>query len=195
MNEQENNSKINLKVGDIEFTIEGSSDFVTKQYREMEKKLGIQEKLQGEKSTAPATKQATRKKSPGRPKKTDTSKSASSKSATSKSATKKTATNTVASQVSQWMKQVPKKLKNTDKALVAAYLNQLASGANTFKVRDVSNTLKEYGIKVSNPSNLMKNAEKARKLIEEVAREGRQAQYRFTKEGEEYVRQKFPGLS
>jgi hypothetical protein len=93
------------------------------------------------------------------------------------------------------MKQVPKKLKNTDKALVAAYLNQLASGENTFKVRDVSNTLKEYGIKVSNPSNLMKNAEKARKLIEEVAREGRQAQYRFTKQGEEYVRQKFPGLS
>jgi len=186
MNEQENNSKINLKVGDIEFTIEGSSDFVAKQYREMEKKLGIQEKLKGEKSTETATKTTTRKKSPGRPKKKTTTKSA---------ATSKSATSTVASQVSQWMKQVPKKLKNTDKALVAAYLNQLASGENTFRVRDVSNTLKDYGIKVSNPSNLMKNAEKARKLIEEVAREGRQAQYRFTKEGEEYVRQKFPGLS
>lgn len=186
MNEKENNSKINLKVGDIEFTIEGSSDFVTKQYREMEKKLGIQDKLKGEKAataTTPTatTKQATRKKSPGRPKK--------------KTTTSKSASTTVASQVSQWMKQVPKKLKNTDKALVAAYLNQLASGENTFKVRDVSNTLKEYGIKVSNPSNLMKNAEKARKLIEEVAREGRQAQYRFTKQGEEYVRGKFPGLS
>jgi hypothetical protein len=187
MNEKENNSKINLKVGDIEFTIEGSSDFVTKQYREMEKKLGIQEKLKGEKKAATATttattaKPTTRKKSPGRPKK--------------KTATSKSSSTTVASQVSQWMKQVPKKLKNTDKALVAAYLNQLASGENTFKVRDVSNTLKDYGIKVSNPSNLMKNAEKARKLIEEVAREGRQAQYRFTKQGEEYVRQKFPGLS
>jgi hypothetical protein len=184
MNEKDNNSKINLKVGDIEFTIEGSSDFVTKQYREMEKKLGIQDKLKGEKAvsaSATTTKQTTRKKSPGRPKK--------------KTTTSKSASTTVASQVSQWMKQVPKKLKNTDKALVAAYLNQLASGENTFKVRDVSNTLKEYGIKVSNPSNLMKNAEKARKLIEEVAREGRQAQYRFTKQGEEYVRQKFPGLS
>jgi hydroxypyruvate isomerase len=182
MNEKDNNSKINLKVGEIEFTIEGPSDFVSKQYREMEKKLGIQEKLTEEKTAD--TRQKTKKGTPGRPKKKTSTKS-----------TTKSNTNTQATQVSQWMKQVPKKLKNTDKALVAAYLNQLASGENTFKVRDVSNTLKEYGIKVSNPSNLMRNAEKARKLIEQISKTGRQAQYRFTKEGEEYVRKIFPGLS
>ena len=92
-------------------------------------------------------------------------------------------------------RQVKAKLKNTDKALIAAYLNQLASGENTFKVRDVTNTLKANSIKVSNPSNLMRNAEKARKLIEEVSRVGRQTKYRFTKEGEAYVRDKFPGLT
>jgi len=173
----ENNSKINVKVGEVEISIEGPSDFVSKQYREMEKKLGIQEKVTGKKATQS---------------KTVTRKSATTK--TRKKAAPKAKSSTQANQVGEWMKSVPRKLKNTDKALIAAYLNQLASGENTFKVRDVTNTLKANNIKVSNPSNLMRNAEKARKLIEQVAREGRQAQYRFTKEGVEYVRKKFPGL-
>ena len=180
----ENNSKINVKVGEVEISIEGPSDFVTKQYREMEEKLGIQERITGSK-----------------PAKSKTPKTTTRKSATTRATTrtkKKTATKAKnseqAGQVDEWMKSVPKKLKNTDKALIAAYLNQLASGDNTFKVRDVTNTLKTHNIKVSNPSNLMRNAEKARKLVEEVSRVGRQAHYRFTKQGVEYVRKKFPGL-
>ena len=173
----ENNSKINVKVGEVEISIEGPSDFVTKQYREMEEKLGIQEKVTG---TKPAKS------------KTPTRKSTTTK--TRKKSAPKAKTSTQADQVGEWMKSVPKKLKNTDKALIAAYLNQLASGENTFKVRDVTNTLKSNNIKVSNPSNLMRNAEKARKLIEQVSKVGRQAQYRFTKDGVEYVRKKFPGL-
>ena len=183
MNENEKNSRINLKVGDIEFSIEGPSDFVTKQYREMEKKLGIKEKLSeaAPETAKKETQKTTKKRSVGRPKK--------------KTTTRKSAVSTQAAEVGEWMKSVPKKLKNTDKALIAAYLNQLASGENTFKVRDVTNTLKANSIKVSNPSNLMRNAEKARKLIEEVSRVGRQTKYRFTKEGEAYVRDKFPGLT
>ena len=185
----ENTSKINLKVGEIEISIEGPSEFVTKQYREMEKKLGIQQRLtpaaSNKSKTQTGSKQTTRKRTAGRPKK-----STSSKAAT----TTKKEESAQASQVNQWMKEVPKKLKNTDKALIAGYLNQLASGSNAFKVRDVSNTLKANNIKVSNPSNLMKNAEQSRKLIEQVAKDGRQAQYRFTKEGVEYVRKKFPGI-
>jgi len=178
----ENNSKINVKVGEVEISIEGPSDFVTKQYREMEEKLGIQEKVTGTK---------TRKTKTAKPK-TTTRKSTTTK--TRKKTTPQAKTSTQADQVGEWMKSVPKKLKNTDKALIAAYLNQLASGENTFKVRDVTNTLKANNIKVSNPSNLMKNAEKARKLVEQVSKVGRQAHYRFTKEGVEYVRKKFPGL-
>lgn len=176
----ENNSKLNVKVGEVEISIEGPSDFVTKQYREMEEKLGIQERISGSKlAKSKAPKTTTRKSATTRTKK--------------KAATKAKDTAQVG-QVGEWMKSVPKKLKNTDKALIAAYLNQLASGDNTFKVRDVSNTIKAHDIKVSNPSNLMRNAEKARKLIEEVSRVGRQAHYRFTKQGVEYVRKKFPGL-
>ena len=177
----ENNSKINVKVGEVEISIEGPSDFVTKQYREMEEKLGIQEKVTGTKTKTTKPKTTTRK-------------SATTKTKTRKKAAPRAKTSTQANQVGEWMRSVPKKLKNTDKALIAAYLNQLASGENTFKVRDVTNTLKANDIKVSNPSNLMKNAEKARKLVEQVSKVGRQAHYRFTKEGVEYVRKKFPGL-
>lgn len=188
----ENNSKINVKVGDVEFSIEGPADFVTKQYREMEKKLGIQERVSG----------STTKSAPKTSKKSSATKSTTKKSAATKSTAKKSSKKPAAQQpvseqarqVAEWMKQVPKKLKNTDKALIAAYLNQLASGENTFRVRDVTNTLRQHAIKVSNPSNLMRNAEKARNLVEQVSKEGRQAHYRFTKEGVEYVRKKFPGI-
>src|SRR6056297_1842527 len=98
----ENNSKINVKVGEVEISIEGPSDFVTKQYREMEEKLGIQEKVTG---TKPAKS------------KTTTRKSTTTK--TRKKSAPKAKTSTQADQVGEWMKSVPKKLKNTDKALIA----------------------------------------------------------------------------
>ena len=44
----ENPSRIYLKMGEIEISIEGSPEYVKEQYQQMAKDLNLQQKLQGE---------------------------------------------------------------------------------------------------------------------------------------------------
>ncbi|MFW5916511.1 MAG: hypothetical protein ACOCTM_03460 [Bacteroidota bacterium] len=164
----ENNAKIHLKIGDIEFTIEGSPDYVARQYKAMEKQLHLRDRLTGETDTS--QKPASRK----RPRTTTTK--------------KKKSLQTTTQDFSQWLENLPKDLKNRDKLLVAGYFNQLRSKNHTFRVRDLNNTLKNQGIKISNPSSLINNLLKTQNVLRQVSREGRQKYYQLTKEGEKYIR-------
>lgn len=169
----ENSSKIHVKVGEIEISIEGKPDFVTKQYKEMEKELNLRQKITG-----------TSKETPGRKRTSTTTARKTSKTSQSK---KVASTKESKDGFSEWLEKLPKGLKNKDKALVAAYYNQLNSKKNVFRVRDMNNTLKNHGIKITNPSSLIKNVAKTQKIINQVSREGRQVYYKFTKEGEGYI--------
>ncbi|MFP4622220.1 MAG: hypothetical protein ACLFM7_12985 [Bacteroidales bacterium] len=171
----ENSSKIHLKIGDIEISIEGNPEFVAKQYQQMEEELNLKQKLgepfketSGKKEETPVAEKASK---PSTAPKT--------KKASSKASAKE--------DFSGWLKRLPKGLKNRDKALIAGYFNQLNSKDNVFRVRDMNNTLKENGIKITNPSSLIKNVAKSGKIIKQVAREGRQVYYQFTREGEKYM--------
>lgn len=171
----ENSSKLHLKIGEIEISIEGDPEFVAKQYQQMEKELNLKQKLSepfeeaaGQKEEAPAAKREPKSPTTPGPKKSP-----------AKAAAKEG--------FDEWLKRLPKGLKNRDKALIAGYFNQLKSKDNFFRVRDMNNTLKENGIKITNPSSLIKNVAKSEKIIKQVSRVGRQVYYQFTKEGEKYM--------
>lgn len=167
----ENNAKIHLKVGEIEFTIEGSSDYVFQQYKEIERKFNLPEKVGGSK----AREEAQSGKVPR------TSKAM-------KAAPKKDTKESTKEEFSEWLSKLPKGLKNRDKIMVAGYFNQLRSKNNVFRVRDVNNTLKNHGIKITNPSSLINNMVVSQKILRQVSREGRQKYFQLTKEGEKYIR-------
>lgn len=173
----DNSSKIHLKIGEIEISIEGTPEFVTKQYQQMEQELNLGRKITDsvqettgvdQKAEQPETKQAPK----------------STRAKTTKKASSKTLEK---EGFEEWLKKLPKGLKNRDKALIAGYYNQLLSKDNVFRVRDMNNTLKENGIKITNPSSLIKNVAKSEKIIKQVSRVGRQVYYQFTKEGEKYM--------
>ncbi len=167
----ENTSRIHLKMGEIEFTIEGSPDYVKEQYQQMAKDLNLQEKLQGKTEKKEKT-----KKSPQptkAPKKTP-------KQETKQSTTKK--------DFNKWLTNLPKGTKNNDKILVAGYLNQLNSKANTFTIKDVNQSLTENGIKIKNPSSVINYMIKKKNVLKQVKKEGRQNHYMITKEGEKYIK-------
>jgi len=165
---EENNARIHLKLGEIEFTIEGSADYVSRQYKEMEENLHLKERLTGETGTANQPTSSKRKR-------TTTTKKKKSLQATTQDFT-------------QWLDNLPKDLKNRDKALVAGYFNQLRSKEHVFRVRDINNTLKNQGIKITNPSSLINNLVKTQNILKQVSREGRQKYFQLTKEGEKHIR-------
>lgn len=147
-------AKISLKVGEIEFSIEGSTEYVEQQYKQMEKRLNLKEKMESSTKTQ------------SQPQKN------SSKSSTKKYGFK------------GWLEKLPKGLKKRDYALVAAYYNKSKSKEGTFRTRDVSKTLKTNGIKVANPSIMIQNLAKKGEVIKEIKQEGRQKHFQFTTKGE-----------
>ncbi len=171
----DNNSKIHLKIGEIEISIEGTPDFVAKQYQDMEKELQLKEKLTESLGTA------------GEQKEESVSAEKEPKAAKAPKTRKTSAGKTGKEDFGDWLKRLPKGLKNRDKALIAGYFNQLNSKDNIFRVRDMNNTLKKHDIKITNPSSLIKNVAKSEKIIKQVSRVGRQVYYQFTKEGEKYM--------
>ncbi|MGM0530715.1 MAG: hypothetical protein ACQER7_05130 [Bacteroidota bacterium] len=180
----DNSSKIHLKIGDIEISIEGTPEFVSKQYQQMEKELNLGRKITdsvGE--TTPAGQEKEPSEAEKAPKSTKTSGAPKTQKAPAKASTKAAAKEGF----DKWLKKLPKGLKNRDKALIAGYFNQLNSRDNVFRVRDMNNTLKENGIKITNPSSLIKNVAKSEKIVKQVSRVGRQVYYQFTREGEKYM--------
>ena len=158
----DNTTSIHLRVGDIKFSIEGSPEYVNKHYKQMARDLNLQEKLQD--SAEPTEK-------------------AKSQKAASQKGTK----DSTIEEFGEWLKNLLKGLTNKDKALVASYFNQLRSKNQVFRVRDLSHTLKNQGIKIANPSGLINNVVKSQNIVQQVSREGRQKYFQLTKEGEKYI--------
>lgn len=162
----ENTSRIYLKMGDIEISIEGSPAYVSEQYNQMAKDLNLQQKLQGTQEAKPKTKKTTQ--------------STKTQKQKPKEQTKKSTTN-------EWLSNLPQGIKSSDIILLAGYLNQLNSKDHTFRIKDVNNTLKENGIKVSNPSSLINHIVKKKKVINLVKKVKGQNFFQITKEGEKAI--------
>ena len=170
----ENLSKINLKIGEIEISIEGPTDFVSEQYDKIHANI---------ESYSGLSKKFTKK--PSQPMSENKKKVVEKAEEVNE---EKVVNSELPESFGEWLIKIPKGTSDTDKALLAGYFTQLSGEGKIFKVRDVTKILKDHGIKLSNPSNLINLATKGKKYIFQFSKDGKQANYRFSRDGEEYIR-------
>ena len=149
--------KINIKTGEIEF--EGSEDFVQKQMDN----LGAVINLLSLKNTLIPTENVNHLK-PSTQEAPDTPETHE-------------ATNMVSGELDvpesfgEWMHKFKDTLTELEKALITAYFVQSQSSSNEFKTLEVNKSLKDHGIKLSNPSRILKNLE-TKKYLFQTRKEG-----------------------
>lgn len=170
----ENLSKINLKIGEIEISIEGPSEFVSEQYDKVHNNL---------KSYSDLSKRVIKEKVLSMPKAEEVV-----LETVEETAEVIVVNSELPESFGEWLSKIPKGTSDTDKALLAGYFTQLSGEGKIFKVRDVTKILKEHGVKLSNPSNLINLATKGKKQIFQFSKDGKQANFRFSRDGEEYIR-------
>lgn len=169
-------SKVFIKLGEIEITIEGNADFVTRQFRTI---FGVKKPQKDEALHSNAIKQAT------------TSKAKSSKSAKAKNASKPAASGerqkTPQEMFEEWLKKLSKTVTNQDKVLIVGYYILLNKKSDFFSIREIKNFLKEKGIDIPNVTMLIKDISSAEKILRQVLKNGRKF-YQFTHEGKQYMK-------
>lgn len=164
------NAKINLKIGQIEISIEGPSDFVASQYDKVEAHL----KTYSEMSSKIVKK--------------DDEENDGEDNADTKGGKGHKLPDTFG----EWLNKVPNDTSDTQKAILAGYFIQKSSDQNSFKVREVTKVLKGHSLKLSNPSAFVKNAVDSKKLFQ-VSKTGNESYYRVTRETEESLVQLLKG--
>ncbi len=182
----ETTSKINLKIGEIEVTIEGTADFVSKQYDKVLENLesyaglkkAVEKKAPQNVQTSPTVEEI--------PEVKPTATEEMPKVKPTVAEVNDTST-TLPGSFEEYLSKIPKNSTAKDIAFLAGYFKQISNPDNTFKVRDITRTIKGLGIKLSNPSNMIGLAAKGGKYISEVSKEGKQTNYHFTEEGNEYI--------
>lgn len=165
-------SKIQLKIGDIEVTVEGTAEFVSEQYMAVLNNLqafqkgvfGIPEKEVHKQTIVENSKteiagERIQEKSSDLPKSFD-----------------------------EWLGKLPAKSSGTDKILLAGYFAQHFGSGDDFKVRDATKVLKANGMEVGNPSGLLLSVWRGKRgFIEKRENGEKQTNYHFTPKGEKYV--------
>ena len=175
-------SRIFIKSGEVEITIEGAPEFVTQQYQAMKGVLGVKSSETG----------TSRQKEKSKPVKISTSQKSkkSSKSTKSTQSTKPASSgnvlNTLGSDFGKWLANLPNSNENRDKILLAAYFKQTMNSDKKFYVHGIRDILKEYGISVSNIPGFLDTFE-IQKIIYKVSASSRKG-YQFTNEGEKHIK-------
>lgn len=167
-------AKINMKIGEIEISIEGPSDFVSKQYDKVESHLSAYKELS-----------ETVKKSQPKQSESPTTKVIEKTEPESQEPT--AMISDLPESFGEWLNVIPKGTSETDKALLAGYHIQLNSAEGYYRSRQVSKLLKEHGIKLSNPSRFVKlNAENKRSF--QYSKNGSETNYKLSRDGEVYAK-------
>jgi len=165
-------AKINMKIGQIEISIEGPSDFVSSQYDKVEAHLKTYSEL-ASKIEIPSDAKNDRK---GRAHNGVDSKDSANGS------------NGLPDTFGEWLNIIPKETSDTDKAILAGYFIQIASENKYFRARDVTKLLKEHSIKLSNPSQFLKTSVDSKKIFQH-SKTGSEANYKLTRETEDTTKQ------
>lgn len=168
-------AKINLKIGQIEISIEGPSEFVSEQYDKIEVHLKTFSEL-----------------SSNLPEEIQSSSNNNFSIEEQISPAPMTESNGLPDSFGEWLNKIEKGTSDTLKAILAGYFIQTTTAAKNFRVRDVSKILKEHGIKLSNPSTFLKGAVTSKKIFQ-VSKTGAEAHYKLTREAEEEMKQILTG--
>jgi len=167
----EDAAKINLKVGQIEISIEGPSNFVSMQYDKVEAHLKTYLEISAKISVDVVDVDSFDEENPDPQIKTNNSNSSS-----------------LPVSFGEWLNNIAKGTSDTSKAILAGYFTQLSSSSKNFRARDVSKLLKEHGIKLSNPSTFLKAAVNSKKIFQ-VSKTGSEAHYKLSREAEDEMKQ------
>lgn len=159
----ENTAKINLKIGQIEISIEGPPEFVSAQYDKVEAHLKTYSEMS---SKIPLPKVDLGK--ANQPKEEPQS----------------NVVNGLPNSFGEWLNIIPNETTDTDKAILAGYFIQKSSDNNTFRTRDVTKLLKEHSISLSNPSVFLRTSIETKKIFQ-VSKTGNEANFRLTRESED----------
>lgn len=162
-------ARINLKIGQIEISIEGPAEFVSNQYDKVEAHLKTYSDISVK---LPVDKISNQSGTPDAPE------------AQTPSVNDASNGNGMPDTFGEWLSKIPKGTSDTSKAILAGYFTQVTSSSKNFRVRDVTKTLKDHGIKLSNPSNLLKNAVDSKKIFQ-VSKTGTEAHYKLQREAQE----------
>ncbi|SIS91030.1 hypothetical protein [Neptunomonas antarctica] len=82
----------------------------------------------------------------------------------------------VPSSFGEWMHRFPENISDHEKALVTAYFVQNQSDKNDFKTLEVNKSLRDHGIKLSNPSQFLKKLE-IKKYLFQTRKEGTRVRF------------------
>ncbi len=159
-------AKINLKIGQIEISIEGPSDFVSNQYDKVEAHLKTYSEI--------STKIEPLKKI------VEVSQDPNSEGAKGS----QNSPNGLPQSFGEWLNIIPKESSDTDKAILAGYFVQITSEKKYFRTRDVTKLLKAHSIKLSNPSVFLRTSIDAKKIFQ-VSKTGTESNFKLTRESEE----------
>ncbi|OGU13845.1 MAG: hypothetical protein A2X61_07350 [Ignavibacteria bacterium GWB2_35_12] len=160
----DNIAKINLKIGQNEILIEGTSEFVSSQYEKIVSHLKIFKEIDSLKPIEPPKKDGENDgenpelKEPLDP-------------------------NKLPDTFGEWLNKIPKETSDTDKAVLSGYFTQVKSENKYFRTRDVTKLLKDHSINLSNPSTFLKHAIKAKKIFQH-SKSGTEANYKLEREAE-----------
>lgn len=88
----------------------------------------------------------------------------------------------VPSSFGEWMHKFKDDINDLDKCLLTAYYVQNGSPQNDFKTREVNNSLKEHGIKLSNPSTSLRRLVE-KKLLFQTRKNGTVKFMRVSQDG------------
>jgi hypothetical protein len=154
-------AKINLKIGQVEISIEGPPDFVSAQYDKVEAHLKTYSEM--------STKIVQSDEDEGNQNNGNSS---------------RVSDETLPETFGEWLNKIPNQTSDTQKAILAGYYVQKSSEDNSFRARDVNKILKDHSLKLSNSSVFLKNAADSKKLFQ-VSKTGKEPHYRVSRETED----------
>jgi len=87
----------------------------------------------------------------------------------------------------EWFHGFKNDINDSEKALITAYYVQKQSPQNDFKTSEVNKSLQEHGVKLSNPSNSLKNLSK-KKLLFQTRKNGKLKYMRVSSDGVNHLK-------
>ena len=165
-----NHSKIHLRFGATDITIEGDEHFVSKRFQEI---------FGGEQPVKESDSNIEKEASP-------VEKSSPQMSSSLDKIVYERFLNRLGTDFKDWLARLSKYASNRDKVLAAAYYSQLMQSNREFYVQDVSTVLEKHRIDIRNISNFIDTYE-AQRLIYKSSDFPENPSYKFTDEGIRYI--------
>ena len=160
--------KLNLKTGEVE--IEGSEEFVERQVHALEALVELMDLHQSSSSGSESNGVGEEDDSDGNVSGVEKPKNAEE----------------MPSSFGEWMHSFKVELTDLDRALLTARYVQFSSPSNDFKTSEVNKSLKDHGVKLSNPSVSLKRLGE-KKYLFQTRKVGKLRFMRVSADGQKYI--------